>query len=150
MAVGESDDEGEATEPLEAFWAAVRRVQGEGGRRGVTDADMLGGLFEVGDSALARMVAADGGDLEAARVAIADAVAAEAEGVPGSAQGMTEVARGVAEVMFEERRVRGQAQRQEDVLLGLLLAGGARVKSVLAGLGIDRARVLRELPPPPA
>ena len=131
--------------PIEAFWTAVQQVQGTGGRQGVTDADMLAGLFEVGDSTLVRMIEADGGDLEATRVAIADAVSAEAEVMPGPTQGMTQVALGVAEVMFEERRVRGGVQRQEHVLLGLLLAGGARVKGVLAELGIDRERVLREL-----
>lgn len=134
---------------LASFWDAVQRVQGgETGRHGVTDADMLAGLLTAADSALLRIIEADGRDLEAARAAIANAVTTEAAAFEGEGIGMTRSARRVAETMFEERRVRGGTQRQEHILLGLLIAGGAPVKAVLATLGIDRARVLRELPPP--
>jgi hypothetical protein len=135
----------EASRRLVPYWNAVQRAQVSSGHTHLTDADMLVGLLDVGGSILVRIIEADGQDLEAARMASAQAQTAEAAGVHGRVLGLTDAARRVSETMFEEARVRGGQQRQEYVLLGLLLSGGVRVKAVLADLGIDRERVLREL-----
>jgi hypothetical protein len=48
--------------------------------------------------------------------------------------------------MGAEVEARGDVQRQEYVLLGLLREGVPQVRALLATFGIDRERVLRELP----
>ncbi|MEZ4554440.1 MAG: Clp protease N-terminal domain-containing protein [Dehalococcoidia bacterium] len=132
-------------DPLAPFWAAVGRVQDD--QRAITDADMLAGLLHAPDSPLVRIIEHDGHDLEAARAAADTACFACAHEALGEYLGLTHTARCVADAMFEEQRVRGGAVRQEHVLLGLLLAASPEVKALLTRLGIDRPRVLRELPP---
>ena len=84
----------------------------------MTDANFLAGLLEVPDSVLVRMLLDDTRDLAAMRLAIMDVVAANR--VPGVGGGMSPAGRRVIEAMGEEQQARGDVQRQEYMLLGLL------------------------------
>ncbi len=131
------------TRLLQPFWDRLGAMQAE--HDWMTDANFLAALFEVPDSVLARMLLDDRRDLAAVRLAIMDVV--EANRVPGVGGGMSEAARRVIEAMGAEQEAHeGDVQRQEYVLLGLLREGVPQVRALLATFGIDRERVLRELP----
>lgn len=136
------DDIRRMTRLLQPFWDLLGEMQAE--HDWMTDANFLAALFEVPESVLVRMLQDDRRDLEAVRSAIADVV--EANRVPGVGGGTSEAARRVFEAMGAEQQARGGVQRQEYVLLGLLREGVPQVRALLATFGIDRERVLRDLP----
>lgn len=131
------------TRLLQPFWDRLGAMQSE--HPYASDATLLTALFEVPDSVLARIGLDDRRDLAALRLAIVDVLAANRVGGVGG--GLTESGQAVIEAMGEEHEARGDVQRQEYLLLGLLRAGGPQIRGVLAAFGIDRERVLRELPP---
>jgi ATP-dependent Clp protease ATP-binding subunit ClpA len=112
----------------------------------VTEADLLAGLFEIEGSVLIRILAEDGRDVAAARLTIMDIVSFAPYGGPLRGA-LTPGGRRVIQAASEEARARRDAQRPEYVLLALLREGTSEVQGMLAAFGIDRERVLRELPP---
>lgn len=129
------------------FWNAVGINLYLSRHEYVTEADLLAGLFEIEGSVLIRILADDGRDVAAARLTIMDIVAFAPNGGPLRGA-LTPGGRRVIEAAGQEARARRDAQRPEYVLLGLLREGTSEVKGMLAAFGIDRERVLRELPPP--
>jgi ATP-dependent Clp protease ATP-binding subunit ClpA len=126
------------------FWNAVGISLYLSGHEYVTEADLLAGLFEIEGSVLLKILADDGRDVAAARLTIMDIVAFAPYGGPLRGA-LTPGGRRVIQAASEEAHARGDAQRPEYVLLGLLREGTSEVKGMLAAFGIDRERVLREL-----
>jgi ATP-dependent Clp protease ATP-binding subunit ClpA len=142
---GEGYDDTRRGTQLIPFWNAVGINLYLSRHEYVTEADLLAGLFEIEGSCLIKILADDGRDVAAARLTIMDIVAFAPNG--GALRGaLTPGARKVIEAASEEARLRGDAQRPEYVLLGLLREGTSEVKGMLAAFGIDRERVLCELP----
>lgn len=138
-------DEGRRGTELIPFWNAVGINLYLSGHEYVTEADLLAGLFEIEGSCLIKILADDGRDVAAARLTIMDIVAFAPDG--GALRGaLTPGGRRVIQAASEEARLRRDSQRPEYVLLALLSEGTSEVKGMLAAFGIDRERVLRELP----
>jgi ATP-dependent Clp protease ATP-binding subunit ClpA len=133
---------------LVPFWNAVGINLYLSGHDYVTEADLLAGLFEIVGSILIKILADDGRDVAAARLTIMDIVAFAPYGGPLRGA-LTPGGRRVIQAASEEAQARRDAQRPEYVLLALLREGTSEVKGMLAAFGIDRERVLRELPPLP-
>ncbi|MBX7112436.1 MAG: Clp protease N-terminal domain-containing protein [Dehalococcoidia bacterium] len=130
------------TRHLQPFWDALSRRQAE--HSWITDAHLLAALGDVPGSALLRILQADGRDLDAFRAATNDLV--EAARVHGLVGGLTDPARRVIQAMHEEVDARQDVQREEYLLLALLRAATPEVRALLAEYGLDRARILRQLP----